>query len=210
MHVFFEPDFPVGRTHPWTCAEYDMSLKYYDFKEFPNLITEVLEDFKQWDHFPAVQTFYGLLRWINGRHSLFESNDCAFKFPDPNTNPHFDKKLQSAGRLMILFRNVLLNLTIAHTNWLKENIFSFLKKRDTAFNWGVIGISVASTQFLVGDNPVGQIVVLRFWSFGNTDNEVMRNLDRLLKNLLTCLRFVSEDLKNRQDRVSKGVYLVNK
>ena len=50
-------------------------------KAHPDQIPLVLPDFKPWSHYPAIQTFYALLTWLNGPDSIFESNDCGLRAP---------------------------------------------------------------------------------------------------------------------------------
>jgi hypothetical protein len=81
MFVDYSDEIPPGRHHPWTPVENNPEAKYYDFKTHPEQIPLVLEDFKPWAHYPAIPRFYELLRWLNGRESILESNDCGLRPP---------------------------------------------------------------------------------------------------------------------------------
>ncbi|NOS82266.1 MAG: hypothetical protein HOP32_11870, partial [Nitrospira sp.] len=70
-----DPDSLKLRSHPWIDAESDPTNRYYDFKIHPELIRLSLEDMQKWSAYPATETFYRLLEWLNGPDSIFESND---------------------------------------------------------------------------------------------------------------------------------------
>jgi hypothetical protein len=38
----------TGRQHPWLHSTINPDWKYYDFKKNPEMVSEVLEDFKPW------------------------------------------------------------------------------------------------------------------------------------------------------------------
>ena len=73
-----DPDSLIPRSHPWIDGESDPTHRYYDFRTSPELIRSSLEDMQEWSTYPATETFYRLLEWLNGPESVFESNDCAF------------------------------------------------------------------------------------------------------------------------------------
>jgi hypothetical protein len=73
-----DPDSFILRSHPWIDGESDPAHRYYDFRTSPERIRSSLEDMQEWSAYPATETFYRLLEWLNGSESVFESNDCAF------------------------------------------------------------------------------------------------------------------------------------
>src|SRR5579862_773029 len=83
MFVVYDDDVPPPRQHPWTTAgdKPDAVERYWDFRNHPEQISVVLEDFKPYEHHAAVPRFYELLGWVNGDDSLFESNDCGLRPP---------------------------------------------------------------------------------------------------------------------------------
>jgi len=82
MFVDFDTDPPSPpREHPWNTSVVNSSWRYQNFRENPELIAQVLEDFKPFAHYQAVHTFYDLVRWVNGDGSPFESNDCGLRPP---------------------------------------------------------------------------------------------------------------------------------
>ena len=102
--------FSEPRSHPWTGAIANPASRYYDFKTDPELIRTALEDFLPWGHDPAVTVLYELLERLNARTSILESNDCAFSGPHESEAPQWGK-LQCDGRVMILYRELELNLS---------------------------------------------------------------------------------------------------
>src|SRR5512140_825467 len=132
----------VVREHPWTVASSGPSARYYDLKAAPARIRTGLEDFIPWAEWPAIETFYRLLEWLNGDRSLFESNDCAFEGPGPNRTSEFPKALEVTGRLMILFRELPLNLSRENIEWLTAALHRHLAEIDPTLAYGAIGVTV--------------------------------------------------------------------
>jgi len=83
MNIYYDKRFEkeVSGFHPYKGGAYSPDVQYYDFKAYPELISTVLEDYVEWSDCKAIQTFYDLLRWLNGPDSLLESSDCAFGEP---------------------------------------------------------------------------------------------------------------------------------
>lgn len=150
MKVYYAEELKAEkiRTHPWTTSLFNSDNKYYDFKQTPDMIPEVLEDFKLWAYYEAIQLFYDLLRWLNGSESLLESNDCAFKGPGENNDKQFSKSLKCSGRLMLLYRDLQLNISEEHINWLKGCFEFHLGRLDTEFEWGAIGLTFCDTEYI--------------------------------------------------------------
>ena len=44
----------------------DPKAQYYDFQKNPELIEEVLEDFRPYEEHGAIKRFYSMVRWLNG------------------------------------------------------------------------------------------------------------------------------------------------
>jgi hypothetical protein len=54
MQVVFQKDIVYEggiRTHPWIDSVHNTDWKCYDFKQHPELVFEVLEDFKDWEQY---------------------------------------------------------------------------------------------------------------------------------------------------------------
>ena len=93
--MFVEYDqrpIPVPRKHPWTIVEGDPEARYWNFREHPEIIPSVLEDFKRWEKYPVIAKFYELMTWMNGEGSVFETNDSALG------EPHIDTKTPEVVR----------------------------------------------------------------------------------------------------------------
>ena len=170
------------RSHPWSTSSGDLSHRYYDFRTRPALIPTVLEDFRPWDTYAAVRSFYDLLAWVNGKGSPFESNDCAFAGPEDNVDGDFNKRLSCSGRLGILFRDLSLNTNEGAINRLIEGIHVGLRERDPDFAWGAVGTTLLRVDFrdLPKDRAEGSQVLLSFWAWGDDEPELFENLARVI------------------------------
>jgi len=167
----------------------DLSHRYYDFRAKPELIPVVLEDFRPWDAYDAVRSFYDLLAWINGEGSPFESNDCALAGPEANVDGGFRKRLQCCGRLGVLFRDLGLNTSErAMSRWV-EGIHTGLRALDPDFAWGAVGTTRLRVEYR--DRPEGRAegaqLLLSFWAWGDDEVEVFENLARVISALREAL-----------------------
>jgi hypothetical protein len=203
------PDFDIVRAHPWTVANANSSNRYWDLKKNPALIRSSLEDFRPWSAWPGIDTFYRLLEWLNGADSILESNDCAFEGPRTNSTSQFRKGLEATGRLMILWRQLPLNLSRANTERLKEAIHHYLTQIDLELVYGAVGITVCQVKFVTLPLPeaqqLGVQLMLSFWAWGDTDEEVMGNLDRTFQNIWEALRAVEGEVKASTSSQVPGV-----
>jgi hypothetical protein len=197
MNVYFDSRFendPAG-PHPYDGSTYSDEVRYYNFKKHPELIPEVLEDFRGWVQYEAVQTFYELLRWLNGEASTLESSDCAFMGPKPETNKRWEKALVVSGRLMILYRNLPLNLERQNMVMLNDAIHLYLRQTESRLTAQQASVGTTIVRTIYGAfNRLGYRLVISFWAWGDDDGEAMDNLDRLFKALLKCLKAASEDI----------------
>jgi hypothetical protein len=187
------------RVHPWTIADNNPSYQYYDFKDNPELIRTVLEDFISWNKWPAIETFYQVIEWINSNDSVLESNDCAFNGPGQNTDNGFPKLLQCSGRMMILYRNLLMNTSKSRIKRLEAAAHFYFDKIDPGFEWGVLGTAILDVQYISLPVPEykqnGAQLGVMFWAWGDTDNECMTNCSRVFRNLHEGLKGISMELK---------------
>lgn len=194
-----DPEPDAVRAHPWTVATADPNSRYLDFKENPALIRTSLEDFLPWSAWPAIDTFYSLLEWLNGANSILESNDCAFEGPCTNCTSRVPKVLEATGRLMILWRTLPLNLSRANTEWIKGTIHNYLNQIDPELEYGAVGITVYQVKYVALPIPeeqqFGFQLMLSFWSWGDTEEEVMANLNRTVRNIWEALRAVVRDVE---------------
>ncbi len=184
-----------ARAHPWADAEGNASHRYYDLKANPELIRSALEDFVPWSRFRAVETFYSLLAWLNGPDALLESNDCAFEGPEAADSPATGRSLECSGRLMVLYRELPLNLSLVRVQGLKNALHGSCEEFDRDFDSGAIGSTIVWSQYVTLPLPEarqrGYQLMLSFWAWGDTEGETMANLDRLFQNLSGALRKAS-------------------
>jgi hypothetical protein len=187
---FIEP-----RSHPWTdsaaCADY----RYIDLKADPARIRTSLEDFVPWSHYAAIDEFYGLVEWLNRQLSTLESNDCAFTGPHANDVPSMAKALQCSGRIMVLFRALTKNLARPTVESFKNALHHRLGAIDPTFPWGVIGTTIVPVRYVSLPVPehqqLGHQLMISFWAWGSTEEELMTNLGRVLRNLSSGLHAVA-------------------
>jgi hypothetical protein len=184
--------FAAPRSHPWVGAASDKTSRYYDLTASPALIRSSLEDFVPWARYAAVDAFYGLLERVNHEKSLLESNDCAFTGPHPSKSTSSQKALECSGRVMVLFRDLLRNTVPGQIEGLKDELHLALGKFDPNFRSGVVGTTIVPVRYLAlsaaGAEQLGTQLMISFWAWGNTEQETMQNLSRLLRNLVSALR----------------------
>jgi hypothetical protein len=203
-----DPDSLRPRAHPWTDSESDPAHKYHDFRASPELIRSSIEDFQEWSAYPATETFYRLLEWLNGPQSALESNDCAFSGATVDTSPRYPKRLQCSGRLMMLYRDLSLNTSPEQIRWLINATAHAVREIDPAFEWGAVGLTITSVRFAALPGPPerqrGQQFMLSFWTWGEDEPEVMINLDRTFRNLTVALRQVSDEIRRSSPGTAPG------
>jgi hypothetical protein len=182
--------FTEPRTHPWIGASASPASRYYDFKTEPARIRTALEDFLPWSHEPAVTVLYELLERLNGMSSHLESNDCAFNGPRESEAPQLGK-LQCDGRVMVLFRELELNLSKRRIEDLKNALHWRLAALDLTFELGMIGTTIPPVVYVelpgAREEQLGHQLMISFWAWGDAESEVMRNLKRVLENLSQAL-----------------------
>jgi len=194
-----DPDSLRTRTHPWTDSESNPAHKYYDFRTKPELIRSSIEDLREWGAYPATETFYRLLEWLNGPESALESNDCAFNGASLNTGSESSKRWHCSGRLMILYRDLVLNTSPGQIHWLTNGAAHAMSAVDPAFEWGAVGATITPVRFIALPGPPerqqGQQLMLSFWAWGEDEPETMTNLDRTVRNMTAALRQISDEIR---------------
>ena len=175
------------RSHPWSDSAANTSHRYHDLTAHPGLIRTSLEDLLPWSHYRGITHLYELLERMNVPGSLLESNDCGFSAPDANDAPHVDKALQCQGRVMVLYRELEWNLSRRRVHELAHAIHVHLATHDRDFEWGIVGTTIAPTRYVnlpgAHDEQLGHQLMLSFWAWGDSEAEVMGNLDRVIVNL---------------------------
>jgi len=179
------------RSHPWQGTPQDVRLRYYDFRREPGLVRVVLEDFRPWSQYVAIESFYRLVESLNGEQSPVETNDCAFSGPDPT---------ECSGRLMLLFREIANNTVRQRIEQLKNDIHLALGPLDPGFEAGTIGTTVMPTRYLelsnVDDGQAGFQLMISFWAWGKDEQDTMAQLARLLDNLALALDAACESFSS--------------
>jgi hypothetical protein len=100
---------------------------------------------------------------------------------------------------MILYRDLALNTLPEQIHWLTNAAAHALNQTDPGFEWGAIGATIMSTRFTSLPGPPerqsGQHLMLSFWAWGETEQEVMINLDRTFHNVTLVLRRLSDEIR---------------
>lgn len=172
------------RAHPWRNSSFEGGGSYHDFKERPELIREVLEDFKPFERHQSVQTFYNFLAYLNGPDSHLESNDCALRAPRDHQDLQFAQAgltLKIDGRIELLYREISHNLSFEGLAWLVRRYFYELCFLNTDFRDGMVEIGMRPTYFGKLDAPAnerhGQRLYLQFRAYGCGEAQVWANLN---------------------------------
>ncbi len=226
MQVFFEevPDYFPFRHQPWDETEGAAECIYYNFRQSPELIPEVLEDFKPFSHYRSVQSFYDLLRWMTEDDCPFESNDCRLSLPQPNSQRHLaNKDVVRVGSLMFFFHNLKLNLSEDSKLWankIRSRQIEPIEVRPTpnelylelarcclqglreinpdsltdCISVSFLPVLYDEAPALNEDDRFGCQMVFRFWVWGDTDDEIMSSFDKTVSAMTQCLKIIATEL----------------
>ncbi len=207
--IYHEP-----RAHPWTVGTENECFRYVDFKSHPELVPEVLEDFRPFSERQAVQTFYSYIMWINGPDSQLETNDCGFRGPKLHSDANSDKRLACNGRVFVFYRNLQYNVIKKADNWLNSAFEHVLTGYDEEFpeSLGVVGLTdqrAYYTELPYGqaEDTLGSQLMFSFWAYGDTEDEVFSNLNRLFENVWIASRAVSDHIRQNEDKFEREVML---
>ncbi len=189
------PPLTVARSHPWTDAVASAAHRYYDLRATPSLIRTSLEDFVPWSRYGAILGFYSLLEWLNGDASPFETNDCAFTAPHANDQASVPQALMCSGRVMVLYRELRLNASAGDVAWLKDELHLAVAKLDVELHSGLVGTTIVPVRYLAlpSGEQAGQELMVSFWAWGDTEAELMENLERVVAGLFAALRHVAAE-----------------
>ena len=209
------------RRQPWEDSDLFPDAHYYNFREKPDLIYKVLEDFKPFEKYEAVQDFYKLLEWANGSDSPFETNDCRLSLPEKNDQRYLaDKDLVRSGTLLFFFRNLKDNISPDSMYWYKKyksfeinadglrhkpskKINSFVTRSSEELSktenheTNIIMLGLAPTSYDFASNfpsmRNGYQFMWRFWMWGNTDEEIMENFKFTVNSMTLCLKNLADE-----------------
>jgi hypothetical protein len=195
-------DGPV-RAHPWTVSDFDPSCRYVNFVDQPELIESVLEDFWGQEETGYARSFYQLIRSINAKDGQLETNDCGFMAPRSHSDRNSSKALVATSRLCVLFRANAYNVVEGASNWLGDSYYSVLQRIDSEFAAcdAVVGLTLQQTAFisLPGESNVylGRLLMLSFWCYGDTDEEVFANFERSSRNVEYASKIISDHIASK-------------
>jgi hypothetical protein len=96
---------------------------------------------------------------------------------------------------MVLFRALARNTEKGEVAWLKNELHGALGPLDPNFQSGMVGTTIIPVCYLPlpeqNGQQLGEQLMISFWAWGNSEEESMENLGRVLKNLTQALRKVS-------------------
>ncbi|HCI6064241.1 TPA: hypothetical protein NPN97_004896 [Klebsiella variicola subsp. variicola] len=186
------------RSHPWGKTSYDERAGFYsNFIENPQLITEVLEDFKPYESKPAVQTFYSFLKWINGPDSSFETNDCALRDGViMNTDSLFKFTHKIDGRVEFFLRQHQHNCNKNVATWLMRMSSLYLQVERTNFFNSVIDIQLAPTDFIMlpANQRDGYRIRLVFNAYGDGELDTWEALNSTFDSIFKATKRLNQAL----------------
>lgn len=189
------------RSNPWGKTSYEERAGFYsDFINHPELITEVLEDFKPHEDKEAVLTFYAFLKWINGPDSALETNDCALRESViANTDSLFKFTHKIDGRIEFFLREYQYNCNKKITTWLMRMSSLYLQVEGPDFFNALIDIQLAPTDFITlpAEQGNGHRIRLTFNAYGNGEGEVWSTLNTTFNNIF-------ESTKRLNRAISEG------
>jgi hypothetical protein len=212
MEVYYDPDrvYPGSRLHPYAPGAPGQT-GHVDLKVHPERIESDLEDFVPFAHRAATHAFYDLLRELNGPTSHLETSDCAYRAPKPHHDPNSALALCAIGRVYVLFRDLRLNCIDAQVTWLCGKLMAILKEIDPTLSGaqGVVAftrVKILYTALSKGewrtegfeaapnDPGHGEQVVLSYFAYGNTEDQVDENLARVFRNISAACMVISQEI----------------
>jgi hypothetical protein len=195
-------DNPPPRFHPWLDVASSPGAHYHSFVEHPELIPQVLEDFTPFARWPAVQTFYDLLSWLNGPDSPFETNDCGLRPPriDHSAPGIIRQRFQSDplvlhGRLTVLYRDLRLNASMQNVARLKTAIHHALQ---TVPDFAAAVFIGQWPHLFTAIDTQGLVINLRFWAWGSDEAAVFQSLGSVFESFRDSFPPIATMLQNRQ------------
>jgi hypothetical protein len=177
------------RPHPYAGVRHDARGQYHDFKERPDLIETVLEDFTPHNANPGVQQFYALLRRINRPGAPFETTDCGLsqRLYRSTNSPFPNKAGWVGGRLMLMSREPGSNSQQKAVRSLLKQLLRQFKRLEKQYDYIGFVVGPFPTLFSATGQKGYQIDV-EFAMWGDTFEEAMNRfpdvvsaLDRSIK-----------------------------
>jgi len=152
-----------------------------------------------WAAHEAIDEFYRLLEWLNSPASPFESNDCAFGGVQVNETSGVPARLECSGRVMVLARELARNVERTWVESMKNDLHRQLSIVDEDLALAMIGTTIVPVLYraLPQDAQRGSQLMISFWSWGDSEGEVMDNLRRAVIGLTQALRAIAADRRGR-------------
>lgn len=199
------------RLHPYAPAPHSPP-GCVDFKAHPELIESTLEDFRPFERWPAIQTFYSFLRWINGPESHLETCDCGLMAPGPHQDTNSSRPLRITGRVFLLFRRLHANCDAQLPDQLLARLTDHVRRSGIRLTSAdaVIGFSFATAIHTEiskgvwigedfgwdeGDPGIGRHIILTFFVYGDDEASLFEHLDRTFKGVWHACRAVNLELE---------------
>jgi hypothetical protein len=202
MLAYYDPDWESteARTLPYAPGGKMPDSRYYNFRERPDLIPHVLEDFQSFAHYPAVQRFYGMLAWINGPDSDFESSDSRLKGPRPATMvAGQDGRQEVVCGLMFFLRDLRFNLSAEHRDYYVTRLLQVLGALAPTSAHTRIMLSLRRCDFLALPGPAeaqrGMETLATIVVLGEGEAELMSRLDQAVEHFACALQTVSGEIR---------------
>lgn len=212
MDVFPEPGaaWSKHRMHPYISTRKG-EAGFVDFRQQPERIPEVLEDYRLHAAQPAVQTFFEFLRWINGPDSVLETCDCALQGPEKPKPSRLSKlPLVLHGRVMLMHREPGANCIEGAPTAFIKHLYEQLQSVDAAAPLRDVSAGLALCSVLYRDRcqaepaedgtltagpydpGLGQHVMVTFRAHGHSRPEVWERLDMFFSLLWAACRQTSD------------------
>lgn len=228
MQVYYDDGLenPEPRLHPYQAARPYADGQpdpkgFLDFVANPELIETSLEDFMPYGHTAAVRTFYDLLRWANGPESPLATCDCGTRPPSSHKDRNSHRPIRIHGRLFFLFRDLKLNCSAEHTDWLCGYAGHVLKAIDPGLpaHDAVVGFTLQPVLHITlstgtplpdgglssgpGDPGLGRHLMLTWFAYGDTEADAFTMLDRTFKNIWSALRSTADEIRRGVEASNK-------
>ena len=80
-----------------------------------------------------------------------------------------------------------MNPSLRRVEGFRDAIHENLAALDGEFEWGLVGTTIAPVRYIdlphTHDEQLGYQLMLSFWAWGDSEAEVMDNLDRVVSNI---------------------------
>ena len=100
----------------------------------------------------------------------------------------------------------MLNTYPENVRWLADASRHYLNRLDLDFEWAVVGTTLMPANFITlavpPEQQAGQEVMWTFWAWGDTELEIMTNLERIFRNMTNALRGLSKEIRDSSQSVS--------